>query len=187
MDYSTVYNKSLQKQIKYGKAPDEDVDHWTELGAKGGTVDPNNNADAIFADKLNDHEDPREELVRQDLTFRPDSPIGPSYYRKLRHAATSKFGEQHGYLPSQRIDIPTPKYPQGHLIVDPIIPAHQHVKTPPLGHQITWYPHPDHSYMGLLTPEETDKFFASLQLPHTSESLHKAAAEEIMRTNRGTA
>jgi hypothetical protein len=46
-----------------------------------------------------------------------------------------------------------------------------------LGHLIKWGAHPSKEYSGVFTPEETNNLFSKLGVPHTSESIHRTAAD----------
>lgn len=61
----------LKRAMKYGRAPHDEVAGITiHQGEHGGYYDPNNHSDMILADKLADHSDPLETVVRRDLSYR---------------------------------------------------------------------------------------------------------------------
>ena len=64
------FHNHLSKVLRYNRAPIEAIRAITAQSHSDGAYDKNNNADAVLADFLADHGDPREQIVRQDLSHR---------------------------------------------------------------------------------------------------------------------
>ena len=59
------FHNHLSKVLRYNRAPIEAIRAITAQSHSDGAYDKNNNADAVLADFLADHGDPREQIVRQ--------------------------------------------------------------------------------------------------------------------------
>lgn len=64
------YAKDYSRVIRYGRAPDEDVRGILANVDSDEGYNPNDFNSGVLADKLGDYGDPRELIVRRDLSYR---------------------------------------------------------------------------------------------------------------------
>jgi len=182
MNYSEAYTKAL----RYGRAPAEDIAHWAEQSIKNGSLDGNNSSDGPFADLLNDHSDPREEIVRRDMSYRRPSGAAVKgtitnsereknqlhFDQKVTADAIKKFGKKSGPT-SHALTL---EHDDGRLDISPYVDDNLNI----VGHQVSWFPKLSNGrvafqggYLGNFLPEEFDTLMAGLGEKHTTDSLQK--------------
>ncbi len=93
--------EQMSRRKRYGRAPADEVQGIAQgQGGSGGSYDPHNQSDMILADKLADHDDPLEMIVRRDLEYRG---TGNYQHGFRRHRETGGFGprndEPHSVYP----------------------------------------------------------------------------------------
>lgn len=168
MTYSKVYNKA----IKYAAAPIEGIKNFTKQSADNDIFSAHNSSDPVFADWLEEHDDPRHLIVRRDLEIRgkeQDEHGNPlhSYTAKSNLDRRERFPNTIPHR-SQQIDF----HDGTELTTTPWLDESNQVA----GHKVVWYVPKtgdagSHSYLGTfdghLTPEEFDHILANV--PHHSK------------------
>ena len=66
----TPFADDLNRVLKYGAVPADEIKAMTEAVREGGNFDPNNTAAGVLADRLEDSDDVRHHIVRRDLQYR---------------------------------------------------------------------------------------------------------------------
>lgn len=160
----------MSKLIRYGRVPADELAGHFQQGQEGGTVDPQNAHDRIFADKLADAEDPREYIVRRDLEHREDPDgFANSIDDHARSLAGGTYTEGHtdfhdlkdGTRLQVRENVRPRNYGQKHKNVS--------------SYYIEWN-HPDyvHSYAGIFTPNQHNHIMSKLGLtPEEPEQMQR--------------
>lgn len=85
------YVESYATVARYGRAPAKGVASFAEQSTGDRNRDPQNNSDHVFADWLEEHDDPRHLIVRGDLEIRRRP--GPHWVGKAHNDASEKLGE----------------------------------------------------------------------------------------------
>lgn len=170
MTYSRDYGKALQ----YAKAPKESIAEFAtqQTANKADTIDRHHNSDHVFADFLEDHDDPRHEIVRRDLQLRPEnSESGTEFSDNIIADRRKRFGDEVG----------TKQYPDIHMDDGDIEVTPLHVNDNIVGHELIWRPtnkenkpNWDAGYIGHFTPDEFDTMMQKLDLPHSTAAIQEA-------------
>lgn len=170
MDYSTAYSKSLQKQIKYGKADPERTKDFVTQGLNSGQLEPNNFHDQLLADHLHDAEDPHHAIVMADLDMRKQP--GDTWGAQRQNALKQKMEEPTIYslsCTSPKI-IRDSNHPEGSLSAT----SWKNLKGKQLI-ETTWRPRTQENsasiYEGFLEPEEFDKLAEHSEFPQRAADL----------------
>lgn len=157
----------LNRVLRYGLAPIDELKGMAEACHAGGTFDATNTADAILADKLEDHDDPRATIVRRDLGYR-QHPSGnySEGYDEHRQELLEAMGED-DYIPLGSAEH---RLPDGTLLRTN---EFENEATGKSAHRLHWIlnnagagekPHVD--YDAVFTPEEFKHIMTELGLPH---------------------
>ena len=158
---------------RMGRAPADEVAaiaaHQEENNAD--SYDPNSVSDMILADKLADHDDPLEKIVRRDLSYR--TPMGgadiSSFHKRADQHAQELIGS-HAPVDLTGSGSATYQIPgMGTMDLQPYREADPapHVRV----YRATWYPrgedaHPMSAYAAALTREEMAHLLDEHGVPH---------------------
>ncbi len=176
MNYAADYCNVL----RYGLAPAESIANFAKQSVENGTFHPQNNSDHVFADHLEEHDDPRSEIVRRDLIHRQSE---NGIYHDLTRDKINKFGVTN--------DTDTPleiHQPDGLLRINST--AHPETNKI-LGHEVSWEPThtmvdskgkwlPQAGYVGNFHPEEFDSMMQKLNLPHSTSSIEQQHKRNLL-------
>lgn len=149
----TKYERRANNVRRYGRAPADEVRGITAgHNEHGGGYDPDNQSDMILADKLADHDDPLETVVRRDLSYRRVRGDYGAYSKALTYHTNElggagsplDFRNDHLYaMPEKRGSLQVARYGDDG-------------KGNALAYQVLWtLPRASAMYLGAMTPEET--------------------------------
>jgi hypothetical protein len=160
-----TYDDAYSRCLRYGRAPEAEIHGFVNKAEEdGNSQEPNNHSDHVFADWLEDHDDPRHLVVRGDLHIRQQP--GPHWQGKAHNDIAAKLGHnpshggvQYGYwteIPLEDSD----------LRVQPI----EHRETGKRFYSVGWdVPRAEggtRDYHAHLDPEQLEQLLRGLDLPH---------------------
>lgn len=145
----------LDRVLKYGLAPIGDIQGMLAACRAGGPFDGNNHADGVLADYLQDHDDPRHQIVRRDLSYR-----NPDYWAGATNHRQELLGTDESHIVRQ----------QEHQLEDGTtlaIRTFANLNTAAIAHGLNWVPSRNGEYLNyhaLFTPEEYGHIMQGLGL-----------------------
>lgn len=173
------FNDALNRVLKYGLSPLADLLPIAEIGGNSGVADPNNVGDGVLADRLADDGDPREAIVRRDLSHRGKefSDFSYNYHRHAYEIAGVPDGYDSGFgIHDNHLDFDTKE--ETHFLHKPQdslhIYTHTHKATGNKSHTVRWeLRKPDggflNSYDAAMTPDEVKHLLEGLGLSKDNE------------------
>jgi hypothetical protein len=159
-DYSRV--------IRYGRVDADALRAFAAKGREDGEFDPHNNADAVFADHLEDANDPRHLIVRRDLQYRSNDKNNENldFWNNLSNHRDELAGKKLSHsLETDRYAFPDNSRLQidsYHGLLDP--------EQIPLVHHVAWViptnTRNNHILTAAVTPDELHKILGEFGIQH---------------------